>query len=148
MSTSSYIISLFKTVWERYSPIVGPPTDDDMVRLCEAILTILHSISLGADAGCPPRLILSDVAYKRPLVTNVGFDSMSSAFKSYDPDISNDATDGVRKKREREWTATLATQELIRACERGCRSFILNVVEDTWVRCLRDPDCFYTLVAP
>ena len=49
--TSFDIVSLFKTAWERYSPIVNPPTDNDTVHLCEAILTILYSISLGADAG-------------------------------------------------------------------------------------------------
>ena len=76
MSTSSDIISLFKTAWERYAPIVGPPTDNDMVRLREAILTNLYSISLGADAGCPLVLILTNVSYKRSLRTTVGFNCM------------------------------------------------------------------------
>ena len=119
-----------------------------MVRLRKAILTILYSISLSANVGCPSGLILSDAAYKQSLATNTGFDSMSGTFKSYDPDIADNATYGVCKKREREWTATLNDQELIRACERGCSSFILNVVKDTWVRRLCDPDCFYTRVAP
>ena len=148
MSTSSNIMSVFKIVWESYPLIVGPPTDNNMVRLREAILTILYSISLVADAVCPSGLILSDAAYKRSLATNVVFDSMGGAFKSYDPDITNDATDGLRKKRERECTSTLATQQLIRACKRGCRSFILNVTEDTWVCRLCDPNCFYTPVSP
>ena len=30
----------------------------------------------------------------------------------------------------------------------GCRSFIVKVVKDTWVWHLRDPDSFYTRVAP
>ena len=76
MLTSSEIISLFNTTQEIYTPIVGPPTDDDMVRLREAILTILYSISLGADAGCPLVLILTDASYKHSLRTNVGFNCM------------------------------------------------------------------------
>ena len=52
MLTSSDIISLLKTAWGSYSPIVGPSMDNNMVRLLEAILTILYSISLGADALC------------------------------------------------------------------------------------------------
>ena len=148
MLISSDIISLFKTVWESYSPIVGPPMENDMVRLRKSILTILYSISIGADAGCPSGFILTDVAYKRSLATSVGFNSMSSAFKSYNPDIAEDATDFVQKKRECKWTATLATQQLIRSCERCCRYFILNAIGDNWVRRLRDPDCFYTRVAP
>ena len=73
MSTSSDIISLFNTAQESYSPIIGPPTDDYMVRLCEAILTILYSISFGADAGCPLGLILTNAAYKHLLGTTVSF---------------------------------------------------------------------------
>ena len=53
------------------------------------------------------------MTYKRSLATSVGFDRMSGAFKSYNPDIDDDATDGVCRKREHEWTATLATQQLI-----------------------------------
>ena len=146
MLTSSDIISLLKTAWGSYSPIVGPPTDDNTVRLLEAILTILYSIYLGANAGCPSGLVLYETAYKSSLATNVGFDKMSGVFKSYDPDISDDATDVLCTKRERRWTATLATQQIIQACERGCCSFILNVVKDTSVHRLRDPNCFYTRV--
>ena len=51
MSNSSDIISLFNTAQESYAPIFVPPTDYKMVRLREAILIILYSISLGADAG-------------------------------------------------------------------------------------------------
>ena len=51
MSTSSEIISLFNTARESYASIVGPPTYDNMVRLREAILAIIYSISLGADTG-------------------------------------------------------------------------------------------------
>ena len=97
MSTSSGIIFLFKTAWESYSPIVGPPTDNNMVCVCESILTILYSISLGANTGCLFGLILVS-AYKQSLATSVGFDSMSGAFKSYDPDIADDVTDCVQKK--------------------------------------------------
>ena len=91
MSTSSDIISLFNTARESYAHIIGPPTDDDMVRLCEAILTILYSISLGADAGFPSGLILTDAAYKRSFGTTMGFGCMIGAYKLYDPSIEDDA---------------------------------------------------------
>ena len=70
-----------------------------MFRLCKAILIILYSISPGADSGCPSRLILSNAAFNRSLTTSVGFDRISGAFKSYDPDIADDAMEGVCKKR-------------------------------------------------
>ena len=78
----------------------------------------------------------------------MGFDCMIGAYKLYDPSIEDDATNGLRKNMEREWTTCLAIQSLIRACEMGCRSFILKAVEDTWVRSLRYPDSLYTRVAP
>ena len=76
MSTSSDIISLFNTAWESYTPIVGPPTDNDTDHLCKSILTILYFVSLGADTGCPLGLILTNAAYKYLLGTTVGFNCM------------------------------------------------------------------------
>ena len=113
MLTSSEIISLFNTAQESYAPIVGPPTDDDMVRLREAILTILYSLSLGADAGCPLGLILTNSSNKRSLRVTVAFNCMIGSYKLYDPSIEDDATDGIRKKMEHEWTSWIATQLLV-----------------------------------
>ena len=62
MSNSSDITSIFNTARESYTPIVGTPTDNNMARLREVILTILYSISLCSDAGCPSGLILADAA--------------------------------------------------------------------------------------
>ena len=105
-----------------------------MFRLRKAILTIIYSISLGANVGCPSGLITTNVAYKHLLVTAVSFDPMIGAFKSYDPSIKDNTINGLRQMMELECTARLATQLLIQAYEMGCRSFILKVVEDTWVR--------------
>ena len=93
MLTSLYIISMFNTAQESYVPIVGPPTNNDIVHLREAILTILYSISLGANAGCPLGFILTDAAYKLSIRKTVGFDFMIGAYKSYNPSIEDDATD-------------------------------------------------------
>ena len=84
-----------------------------MVRLCEAILTILYSISISNNAGCLSGLILTDAAYKRSLGTTVSSEPIIGAFKSYDPSIKDDAIDRLGKNMEREWTARLATQLLI-----------------------------------
>ena len=78
----------------------------------------------------------------------MGFDCMIGAYKSYDPNIKDDVTDGLCKKMEREWTAWLATQFLIRDCEMGWQAFILKVVEVTSVQRLQKRDFFYTRVAP
>ena len=90
-----------------------------MVRLRKVILAILYSVSPGADSGCPSGLILTDASYKLLLYTTVIFDLIIGAFKSYSPSIEDDATIGLRKKMEREWTTRLATQLLIRVCKMG-----------------------------
>ena len=101
MSAFSGIISLFNTDQESYAPIIGPPTDENMVRLREAILTILYSISLGTDEGCPSGIILTDAAYKCSIETNVSFDPIIGASKLYNPSIKDNSTNGLRQKIER-----------------------------------------------
>ena len=101
MSTSSDIISLFNTSQEIYTPIVIPPTDKYMFLLCKAILTILYSISLGTDEGCPSGIILTDAAYKCSIETNVSFDPIIGASKLYNPSIKDNSTNGLRQKIER-----------------------------------------------
>jgi hypothetical protein len=51
----------------------------------------------------------------------------------YDPSITSDATDAVRVKAERVWTAKADRQRLTRATERLGRIFLTTVVEDTWL---------------
>ena len=61
-----------------------------MVRLCEATITVLYSISLVANAGCPSGLILTVAAYKSSIGTTVSCNSMIGALKSYFPSIEDD----------------------------------------------------------
>ena len=147
MSNPLDIISMFNIYQESYTPIVVPQTDNNMFCPRDVILTILYSISLGADTGCPSGLILTDAAYKHSLGTTVVFDYMIGAYKLYDPSIEDDAANGIRKHMEREYNVRLATQLLIRACRMGCRSLIFKFVKATWVRHLQDSDSFYTRVS-
>jgi hypothetical protein len=64
---------------------------------------------------------------------------------AYDPTIAADATDAVRVKAEREWTAKADRQRLIRAAEHG-RTFLTTIVEDTWLLSLKSPTTFYNKV--
>jgi hypothetical protein len=65
---------------------------------------------------------------------------------AYDPTIAADATDAVRVKAEREWTAKADRQRLIRAAERHGRTFLTTIVEDTWLLSLKSPTTFYNKV--
>ena len=54
----------------------------------------------------------------------------------------------VRVQREAAHPAKKEDYRLFAAANRETSKFILAVVEDTWVRKLRDPDLFYTAVKP
>ena len=75
------------------------------------------------------------------------FPTLSSP-EIYDIEIPIDASIVVRVRREGSHTAKKEYYRLFSAAERESSKFILVVVEDTWVRKLRDPDLFYTAVKP
>ena len=54
----------------------------------------------------------------------------------------------MRVHREAAHTSKKDDYILLTAAERELSKFILAVIEDTWVRKLRDPDLFYTAVKP
>ena len=66
----------------------------------------------------------------------------------YDVDIPIDVTNAVRDRREAAHTTRREDYRLFAAAERESTKFILAVVEDTWVRELRNPDLFYKAVKP
>ena len=65
-----------------------------------------------------------------------------------DVKIPIDASNAVRVRRKAFHTAKKEDYRLFAAAESDSAKFILAVVEDTWVRELRDPDLFYTAVKP
>ena len=65
----------------------------------------------------------------------------------YDEDIPNNAMNVVRAKAEAAHTAKISDYQLFAAAERETQSFIPAVIEDTWVRKLREPVTLYTYVS-
>ena len=66
----------------------------------------------------------------------------------YDVDIPIYSTNAVQARREAAHTAKKEDYRLFAAAERDSTKFILAVIEDMWVRELRDPEIFYTAVKP
>ena len=54
----------------------------------------------------------------------------------------------ARSKGEAVHTANIADYQIFAAAKRETRDFILAIVDDTWVRKLREPITFYTAVEP
>ena len=88
---------------------------------------------------------MDEDAYKLPH----GFNFLTPSRPAmYDVDIPINASNVVRFRCMAAHTAKKEDYRLSAAAESETIKFILAVVEDTWVRNLRDPDPFYTAVKP
>jgi hypothetical protein len=144
MSTPDDVKDLFGQLTASFPTILGQPSDDDIKRLRETLTNLLQSIDVSGGTDSLSGLI-DDVA---DYVATYGhpFDALLLPMAAYDPSIASDATDAVRVKAEREWSAKAERQRLIRAAERHGRIFLTTVIEDTWLLSLKSPITFYNKV--
>ena len=144
---SDKIQSLFTTAIETYAPVEGQTSDPDLSTLQYTLTALLLSIVYDGEKGIHNLvgLVMNEDAYK----TRYGMNFPTPARPAiYDVKIPIDATNAVRARRKATNTARKEDYILFAAPERESTKFILAVVEDTWVRELRDPDLFYTAVKP
>ena len=145
MTTPEEVKTLFSDLADTYTVIVGQPTDDDVKRLRETITNLLQSIDVPGGVCNLSGLIDTDATYNA--IHGHPFDPMLLPLAAYDPAIADDATDAVRTRAERNWSARLALRRLIRAAELHGRNFLLLVVEDTWLLSLKSDVTFYNMVS-
>ena len=68
---------------------------------------------------------------------------MAVPLPAYNNSIAPNATNAIRAKAERLWTAKIGLQTLINTVERAGRAFLIAVVEDTWPPSLKEETSFY-----
>ena len=73
---------------------------------------------------------------------------MPTKMAVYDEMVLNNSTNVVRAKAKSIHTSKIAYYLLFATAKRETRDFILAVVDNTWVRKLRNPVRFYTATAP
>ena len=73
---------------------------------------------------------------------------MPTKLAVYDEMVLNNSTNVVRAKAKSIHTAKIAYYLIFATAKRETRDFILAVVDNTWVRKLREPVTLYTDVAP
>ena len=71
---------------------------------------------------------------------------MAIPLPAYNDSIASDATNAVRTKAKRLWTAKIGLQTLIKTVERVGRAFLVAVVEVTWILPLKEETTFYKKV--
>ena len=144
---SDEIQSLFVTTLETYAPVEGQPSDSELSTLLETLTAILLTIACDGEKGIHNlvSLIMDEDAYRARHGANFPTPSHPEI---YNVNITIDASNAVRVRRESAHTAKKEDYRLFAAAKRESITFILAVVEDKWVRKLRDPDIFYPAVKP
>ena len=89
-----------------FAPVVGAPNDDDAKRLYKAFVNALQSIDVPGGEVDLSNILLSDGDHKNKHVGRT-LDQMETSLKSYDDGIAADATNAIRAKAERLWTAMI-----------------------------------------
>jgi regulator of replication initiation timing len=141
------IVTKFAEALEQFEAIVGQPTDSDLTRAREVLIQILIIIPFD-EANAVHNLvglIEDDANYKASYGASF---VRPTKLPIYDKSIADDAKAVVRARMEAEHRAKRADYTTCETAEREAREFILNVVEDTWVRELKDETTFYAKVRP
>ena len=131
MTTPEVAKDLFMEAQAAFTPIVGAPNDNDVKRITEAFINALHSINVPGGAINLSDLLLSDTDHEAKHGVGLTFERMAIPLPAYDDSIAADATNVVRVKAKRLWTAKIEIQRLIKTVERAGRAFLVAVVEDT-----------------
>lgn len=139
------IVAKFAEALEQFEPVVGQPTDSDLNRIREVLVQILLVIPYDEAEGIHNLIGLIEedgkyqAAYTKPFVR-------PTKLPIYDSAIPEDAKAVVRARMEAEHKAKRQDHVTCETAEREAREFVLNVVEDTWVRELKDDSTFYAKV--
>ena len=109
-------------------------------------MNALQSIVVPGGAIDLSDLLLLDADHEAKHRVGSTLERMEIPFPAYDDSIASDATNAVRAKAERLWTAKIGLQTLIKTVERAGRAFLVAVVEDTWILPLKEEATFYKKV--
>ena len=146
MTTPEVAKDLFKEIQAAFTPIFGSPNDVDVKRLTEAFINALQSIDVPGGAIDLSDLLLSDAEHEDKHGFGSTFKRMAIPLPAYDDSIASDATNDVRAKAERLWTANIGLQTLIKTVKHAGRAILIAVVEDTWILLLKEETTFYNTV--
>ena len=128
---------IFVEAQASFAPVVGAPNDNDVKRLYEAFANFLQSIDVPGGEVDLSYILLSEDDHKSK---NAGrpFELMETPLKSYDDGIADDATNAVRAKSKRLWTAYIDLQRLVKTVERAGRAFVKAFVKETFIFPLKE----------
>ena len=144
--TPEEIVAKFAHSLDQFEPIAGQPSDSDLARIREAVVSLFLQIPY--DETCAVHNLIGFIRTEATYVARYG-----AAFPeptrvgAYDPTIDDNATAVVRAQTEVSHKAKRTDRATYEAVRRETAQFVLAVVADTWVRKLWDTEKIYTKVA-
>jgi hypothetical protein len=134
------------TATPAFLPIAGQPTDDDLVRMNNALTPILQKVTYDRANGI--QNLWGLIADADRYLHHYGLAFASSAARPvvYNPAIAEGASRVERTHAEAAWAARIQDYKAYEAAEAGVKTFIKANVKDTWIRNLRVPETFYSNV--
>jgi hypothetical protein len=129
-----------------FLPIAGQPTDDNRVRINDALAPILLKITYNHTNSVQNLWGLITDADRYLHYYGLAFVCPATRPAVYGPDIAEGASRVERTRAEASWATRIQDYEAYEAADAGVKAFIKAVVEDTWIRDLHDPETFYSNV--
>ena len=147
MTSVAEIIRLFQSAADKRLKVNGLPNENHTLIFKEDLLNVTFQITFeGTDSGDPSGAILSDAKYKDANATAISYNRQLAACANYDASILDN--DPARRSKEDNCSAGTRDQSRKRAIERGACAYLLTLVDETWLRPLKNEITFYTKVTP
>ena len=136
---------LFAEMDSTYEPILGQPSDSDIVKITEALSEAMYQIPFDDQKGIHN---LVDLIQDKISYTAAYKEAFPTQKKPgiYDTTITDSTNDSIRSQKEAIHKAKRQDFKFFAEAERGVRNFIIAVVSETYIRDLRHSKFFYTKV--
>jgi hypothetical protein len=140
--TPKAIISALAAAQALFLPIDGQPSNNDLIRLSDAILSILLKATYNRVNGIHNLwgLVASMDCYLHHY--GAPFVRPATHPTCYNPAINAEVSCVARVCAKTAWAALLQDYKAYKATERGVKVFIKAVVNDTWICDLCNPKTF------
>ena len=141
MTSVAENIRMFQSSANEQSKFDRPPNDNHTLKFKEDLLNVTFQIIYEVtDGGDPSGAIFADAKYKAANTTTVSYDRQLAARANYDASILDN--DPVRCSKEENLSAGTRIHARKRAIERGVFAYLLALVDEIWLRPLKNEITF------
>jgi hypothetical protein len=140
------ITRLFKEAYNTFAPLVGKPTDNNLLAIRETLLPLLMVIPYDQLLGVHSLIAILVEAAKYKANHGGAKFVRPSCLPLYNKNITDDATTIIHVCTKAAHKSRLDNYTSYKAAKRGVAKFLHNVVNQIWYNNLKDAKNFYTKV--